>query len=141
DNKTELKREIEDLLDFGLSEMRGVPVLTVSALRGKGLETILPAVREVYEAWNTHISTSALNRWLGQATSAHPPPAPSGRRIKLRYISQPKTRPPTFVASCNRPEALPDSYKRYLINALREDFDLWGTPIRLRLKKGDNPYA
>ena len=90
---------------------------------------------------NRRVGTSELNRWLADAISEHTPPAVSGRRIKLRYITQPKARPPTFVLFCSRPEALPDSYRRYLINGLRDTFDLAGVPIRLNLRRGENPYA
>jgi GTP-binding protein len=91
--------------------------------------------------WNRRIQTHALNRWLHEAVEAHPPPAVSGRRIKLRYMTQSNARPPTFVAFCSRPKAVPDSYLRYLVNSLRESFDLPGVPIRLYLRKGTNPYA
>jgi GTP-binding protein len=90
--------------------------------------------------WNRRISTAKLNRWLTEMVERHPPPAVSGRRLKLRYLTQTKTRPPTFVVFCSRPDVLPDAYKRYLVNALREDCDLPGTPIRLILRKGENPF-
>jgi GTP-binding protein len=99
------------------------------------------AILEADELWNRRLPTHALNRWLQQATEAHAPPAVSGRRIKLRYITQANARPPTFVLFCSRPKALPDSYSRYLVNSLRENFDLPGVPIRLNLRKGDNPFA
>jgi GTP-binding protein len=101
----------------------------------------MDAVFEAYEVWNRRISTAALNRWLQDTTAAHPPPLAQGRRIKLRYATQTKARPPTFVVFGNKPEALPESYVRYLTNALREDFGLEGVPIRIQLRKGDNPYA
>jgi GTP-binding protein len=129
------------MLDLDMPEIRGVELVTFSALTGRGLNRLMPAVMKAYQAWDSRISTSRLNRWLDGATQAHPPPAPSGRRIKLRYMTQVKARPPTFVAFCSRPDELPDSYMRYLMNGIRETFDLWGTPIRIRLKKGDNPYA
>jgi GTP-binding protein len=91
--------------------------------------------------WNRRVPTNALNRWLGQATTDHPPPAVSGRRIRINYVTQPKTRPPTFVAFCTRADALPDAYRRYLVNSLRDTFDLPGTPIRLTLREKSNPYA
>jgi GTP-binding protein len=99
------------------------------------------AVLAANELWNRRLRTHALNQWLREAVDAHPPPAVSGRRVKLRYITQSNARPPTFVAFCSRPKALPDSYVRYLANALRETFDLGGVPIRLHLRKGDNPYT
>jgi GTP-binding protein len=99
------------------------------------------AVIAADELWNRRLPTNALNRWLQATVDAHPPPAVSGRRIKLRYMTQSNARPPTFVLFCSRPKAVPDSYIRYLVNALRESFDLGGVPIRLHLRKGANPYA
>ena len=96
---------------------------------------------EAHAVWNRRVPTTALNRWLAQAAAAHPPPAVSGRRIRLDYITQPKARPPTFVLFCSRAEALPDAYRRYLVNGLREAFELPGTPIRLTLREKANPYA
>ena len=93
-----------------------------------------------HDTWNIRVPTAALNRWLDDVLAAHPPPAPRGKRIRMRYITQIKTRPPTFMISCSRPEDLPRSYERYLVNELRDSFDLWGTPIRIRLQKGKNPY-
>ena len=101
----------------------------------------MKAVFRAYEVWNKRLSTGMLNRWLQQVIAAHPPPAPGGRRIRLKYITQARSRPPTFAISCSHPDELPSAYLRYLENALREDFDLPGTPIRLHLKKSDNPYA
>ncbi len=124
-----------------LPQVRGVPVVFLSAETGRGVNGLMNAVTAITEIWNRRIPTSALNRWLADVIAAHPPPAPSGRRIKLRYITQTKARPPAFVVFCSRPDALPDSYKRYLVNGLRDAFGLEGTPIRLNLKKGDNPYA
>ncbi|MBI1179611.1 MAG: ribosome biogenesis GTPase Der [Alphaproteobacteria bacterium] len=141
DDKAAVLKEVEDMLDLDMPEVRGVELVTFSALTGRGTERLMPAVMKAYGAWDSRISTARLNRWLDAATQAHPPPAPSGRRIKLRYMTQVKARPPTFVAFCSRPEDLPDSYMRYLMNGIRETFGLWGTPIRIRLKKGENPYA
>jgi GTP-binding protein len=98
-------------------------------------------VTESHAVWNRRVSTSALNRWLGDTLSQHPPPAVSGRRLKLNYITQPKARPPSFILSCTRADALPEAYRRYLINGLREAFDLPGTPIRLTLREKENPFA
>jgi GTP-binding protein len=100
------------------------------------METVL----SIYETWNKRVATGALNRWLAAVVERHPPPAVSGRRIKLKYLTQSKTRPPTFFLSCSRPEALPDAYRRYLVNGLREDFGLAGVPIRLMLRRDENPY-
>ncbi|MGE0061319.1 MAG: ribosome biogenesis GTPase Der [Xanthobacteraceae bacterium] len=123
------------------SQVKGVQVVAVSGLTGEGLDRMMQAVIDAYTVWNKRTSTNALNRWLEGVLSAHPPPAVSGRRLKLNYITQPKTRPPTFVIFCTRADALPDSYKRYLVNGLRENFDLPGTPIRLLLREKSNPFA
>jgi len=128
------------LLD-GLPQLKGVPLVTCSALTGKGCERIMPAVLDVYDRWNIRIASAALNRWLADAVDIHPPPLAAGRRVRLRYITQVKARPPTFAAFVNRPNGLPDSYRRYLVNGLREEFGLEGVPIRLHLRKGKNPYA
>lgn len=146
-NKWDLVREREKRLNELretcqrlLPQMRGVPLVPVSALSGKGLDKLMQAVLAADELWNRRLPTHALNQWLHGAVDAHPPPAVSGRRIKLRYITQANARPPTFVVFCSRPKALPDSYSRYLVNALRESFDMPGVPIRLNLRKGANPY-
>jgi len=132
---------VRDRLARSLPQVQGVPVVTLSALRGQNLDRLMQAVFAAYEVWNRRVPTAALNRWLAEVTEAHPPPAPGGRRVRLRYVTQAKTRPPGFIVFCSRPQALPDSYLRYLENALRRDFDLPGTPIRIFLRKGENPYA
>jgi GTP-binding protein len=124
-----------------LPQLAGVPLVTVSALTGRGLERLREAVIAAHRIWNRRVPTAALNRWLAAQTEAHPPPAPQGRRIRLRYMTQVRTRPPGFVVFCSRPEALPDAYSRYLVNGLRRDFEMPGVPIRLTLRKGENPYA
>jgi GTP-binding protein len=124
-----------------LPQIKGVALVSVSAMTGQGLDRLMQAVIAADALWNRRLPTHALNRWLQAAVDAHPPPAASGRRIKLRYMTQANARPPTFVLFCSRPKALPDSYSRYLVNALRESFDMPGVPIRLYLRKGDNPYA
>jgi GTP-binding protein len=101
----------------------------------------MQAITDAHEVWNKRVGTSALNRWFGQVTSQHPPPAVSGRRLRLNYITQAKSRPPSFVVFCTRADAVPDAYRRYLVNSLREAFDLPGTPIRLTLREKENPYA
>src|SRR3974377_1580999 len=101
----------------------------------------MQAILDAYAIWNKRVPTSALNRWFEQAISANPPPAVSGRRLKLNYITQPKARPPSFILFCSRADALPDAYRRYLVNGLREAFDLAGVPIRLTLREKANPYA
>jgi len=147
-NKWDLVREREKRLNelreaCGrlLPQVKGVALVTVSGLSGKGLDKLMGAVLEADAIWNRRIPTHALNQWLGATVAAHPPPAPSGRRIKLRYMTQANARPPTFVVFCSLPKALPESYSRYLVNGLRESFDLPGVPIRLNLRKGKNPYA
>lgn len=119
----------------------GVRVMPVSALSGRGIDKLMDTVVEAVTRWSARISTGRLNRWLEGALTRHPPPAVGGRRIKIRYVTQAKSRPPTFVAFCSRPDDLPAAYQRYLINSLREQFELPGVPIRLLLRKGDNPYA
>ncbi len=101
----------------------------------------MKAVFQVYEVWKTRIGTADLNRWLDAVTSSHPPPAVNGRRVRLKYMTQAKTRPPTFAIFCSKPDNLPTSYLRYLENSLRDSFKLPGTPIRINFRKGDNPYA
>ena len=110
-------------------------------LQGSKLTALMDAVLAAYDVWNKRIPTAELNRWLEAVSAAHPPPAPQGRRLRLKYMTQAKTRPPTFAIFCTRPAELPDSYLRYLEKNLRETFDLPGTPLRLRLRKGKNPYA
>ncbi|MDX1422613.1 MAG: ribosome biogenesis GTPase Der [Kiloniellales bacterium] len=140
-DKAGARRALADRLARSLPQTRGVPVVTVSALRGEGLARLMDAVFAAYEVWNRRVPTASLNRWLAEVIAHHPPPAPAGRRIRLKYITQARTRPPTFAVSCSKPEALPASYLRYLENALREDFDLPGTPIRIHLKKSKSPFA
>jgi GTPase len=123
-----------------LPQIKGMKVVPISAVKGEGIDSLMEAVFEVYEAWNRRISTARLNRWLEGVISHHPPPAVAGRRIRIKYITQIKTRPPTFMASCPRPTELPEAYRRYMVNALRESFELWSTPVRLVFRKGDNPY-
>ncbi len=131
---------LRDQADEKLRQLPGVPLVAVSALTGEGLDRLIPAIVAAYEVWNKRIPTSALNRWFEHAISAHPPPAVSGRRLRLNYITQAKARPPSFVLFCTRADALPDAYKRYLTNSLRESFDLPGTPIRLTLREKENPF-
>ncbi len=139
-NPREILRDFNNRLAKSLPQARGVPIITLSAKTGSNTKKLLPAVLNIYEIWNKRISTGALNRWLDIKTTNHPPPLHGGRRIKLRYITQAKNRPPTFVIFSNLSNELPISYSRYLVNSLREDFELLGTPIRLHTKKGENPY-
>jgi GTP-binding protein len=131
-------REAADRL---LPQIKGVPVVAISGLTGHGIDRLMQAAIDSHAVWNRRVPTPALNRWLAQTIAAHPPPAVSGRRIRLDYITQPKTRPPSFVMFCTRAAALPDDYRRYLVNGLRESFSLPGTPIRLTLREKANPYA
>ena len=135
-------RELREAMERLLPQLRGAPLVTVSALTGRGLDRLHAAVLRAHEVWNRRVPTAPLNRWLAEAVEAHPPPAPGGRRIKMRYATQVKARPPAFVVMCSRPEKVPESYSRYLVNGLRDDFDMPGTPIRLTLRSqaDRNPY-
>jgi len=127
--------------DHWLPQVSGVPVVAVSGLMGEGIDRLMEAIVAAYAVWNKRVPTSALNRWFEQAVDANPPPAVSGRRLKLNYITQTKARPPSFVLFCSRADAVPQSYLRYLINSLREVFDLPGTPVRITLREKANPFA
>ncbi|MEM9330096.1 MAG: ribosome biogenesis GTPase Der [Pseudomonadota bacterium] len=124
-----------------ISQIKGLKVVPISGATGENLDRLMEAVLAVHKVWNKRISTAPLNRWLEEVQYHHPPPAVAGRRIKLKYVTQVKSRPPTFSVQCSRPEALPDSYVRYLVNSVRREFDLDATPIRMHMRKGDNPYA
>ena len=135
-------RALKDAFEHLLPQLRGAPLVTVSAKTGRGLERLHAAILKAHDVWNRRVTTAQLNRWLAAMTEAHPPPAPGGRRIRLRYITQARTRPPGFVVMCSHPDKLPDSYSRYLVNGLRDDFDMPGTPVRLwmRSQSEQNPY-
>jgi GTP-binding protein len=135
-------KELATLFERLLPQLKGAPLVAVSAATGQGLERLRAAILSAHAVWNRRVTTAKLNQWLGGMVAAHPPPAPGGRRVKLRYMTQVKTRPPGFVAMCSNPEALPDAYRRYLVNGLREAFDMPGTPIRLTLRSqaDRNPY-
>jgi GTP-binding protein len=124
-----------------LPQLRGSPLVALSAETGRGLARLMPAVAKAHADWSTKVKTSDLNEWLRLAVERHPPPMVNGRRIRPKYIAQTKARPPTFVMFASRAAAMPDSYRRYLINSIRQSFDLPGTPIRLTVKSGSNPYA
>jgi len=141
ENRAGLGGKLRAQADHWLPQIKGVPVVAVSGATGMGLDRLMQAVVDAHAVWNRRVPTNALNRWLGEATAAHPPPAVSGRRLRLGYLTQPKSRPPTFVLFASRTDALPDDYRRYLVNGLREAFDLPGTPIRLTLREKRNPYA
>jgi GTP-binding protein len=128
-------------VDHVLPQVKGVPVIPVSGLTGEGLDRLMQAMVDAHAVWNKRVPTAGLNRWFEDTISAHPPPAVSGRRLRLNYITQAKARPPSFVIFCTRADAVPETYLRYLTNAMREAFDLPGTPIRLTLREKKNPYA
>ncbi|MEM0977641.1 MAG: ribosome biogenesis GTPase Der [Pseudomonadota bacterium] len=141
-DRQEKLKSLQEAFERLLPQLRGAPLITVSAKTGRGLDRLRTAIFKAHEVWNRRVTTAKLNAWLSDMISKHPPPAPGGRRIRIRYITQAKTRPPTFVAMCSHPDLLPASYTRYLINGLREDFDMPGTPIRLfmRSQSDKNPY-
>ena len=142
DEKQQKLAHLKEAFERLLPQLRGAPLVTVSAKTGRGLDRLHQAVMRAHEVWNRRVTTAQLNRWLAGMVEAHPPPAPGGRRIKLRYMTQTKTRPPGFVVMCSHPDKLPESYSRYLVNALRVDFDMPGTPIRLHMRSqaDKNPY-
>ncbi len=133
-------KKLREQAEEKLTQAKGVPLVAVSGLTGEGLRQLMQAIVDAHEVWNRRVPTSALNRWFRRAIGAHPPPAISGRMLKLNYITQAKTRPPTFVLFCSRADALPAAYMRYLLNSLRETFELPGTPIRLILREKENPF-
>jgi GTP-binding protein len=140
-DKSRALKDLRETVEEKFADAAGVSVVPVSALSGRGVDKIMDAVLAAHDVWNRRVPTAALNRWLQDALDRHTPPASSGRRIRIRYVTQPSSRPPTFVAFCSKPGDLPASYVRYLVNSLREAFDLPGTPVRFSLRKGANPYA
>ncbi|BBD98346.1 ribosome biogenesis GTPase Der [Sphingobium amiense] len=141
ENGSALYQGIKKALDDGLAQVRGVPIMTVSAATGKGLDDLIHVAFETRTAWSQRISTGVLNRWFERALEANPPPAPGGKRIKLRYITQNKTRPPTFVLFGTRLDELPESYRRYLVNGIRKELGFGAVPVRLTLRSAKNPYG
>jgi GTP-binding protein len=133
--------KLRETADHLLPQVRGAPVVAISGLMGEGVDRLIGAIEKAYATWNKRVPTSALNRWFEQATRNNPPPAVSGRRLKLNYVTQTKARPPSFVVFCSRADAVPQSYLRYLTNTLREAFDLPGTPVRITLREKANPFA
>jgi GTP-binding protein len=127
--------------DHWLPQVKGTPLVAVSGLMGEGIDRLMRAIEDAYAVWNRRVPTAALNRWFEQAVDANPPPAVSGRRLKLNYITQAKARPPSFVLFCSRADAVPQSYLRYLVNSLRDYFELPGTPVRIALREKANPFA
>ncbi|MGE0421718.1 MAG: ribosome biogenesis GTPase Der [Reyranellaceae bacterium] len=134
-------KKLTDRLQASLAQVKGLPIVGFSARTGRGIDRLMPAVVKLHKAWNSRVPTPQFNRWLAEAIERNPPPLVDGRRIKLRYGSQVKARPPTFALFVSKPADLPESYERYLVNRLREDFDLPGTPIRIVMRKPKNPYA
>ncbi|MDG4880588.1 ribosome biogenesis GTPase Der [Mesorhizobium sp. WSM4884] len=141
DNPQELLAELREKAERLLPQVRGIQAVTVSAETGRGLDRLMDAVIKTHKVWNSRVSTGKLNRWLEGILAHHPPPAVAGRRLKIKYVTQAKTRPPGFVVSCSRPDVMPQSYVRYLSNSLREAFDMPGVPIRMALRTSDNPFA
>ncbi len=140
-DRTATRKAISDRLETSMAQMKGIPVVNFSALTGFGVDKLLPAVRAVHDTWNSRVATGALNRWFEDALERHAPPLVDGRRLKLRYITQAKARPPTFIAFGTRAEQMPEDYQRYMVNSLRDKFELPGVPIRLLLRGTKNPYA
>ena len=140
DKKSSLQ-SLEYRLENSLTQVRGIPVVKLSALTGNGVQNLLPEAFKYFDLWNRRVPTGKLNRWLEMMTERHPPPLVNGRRVRLRYITQARTRPPTFVVLSSRGNSLPEDYRRYLTNGIRENFRLPGVPIRLLVRQGFNPYA
>jgi GTP-binding protein len=140
-DRQKTRQAISDRLETSMTQMRGIPVVTVSALTGAGVEKFLPTVRAAHDVWNIRVPTGELNRWFENALERHQPPLVEGRRLKLRYLTQTKARPPTFLIFGTRAEQMPEDYQRYLVNSLRETFHLPGTPIRIQTRGTTNPYA
>jgi GTP-binding protein len=140
ENASSLFNGVKGALDEGLAQVKGVPLITVSAATGKGLDTLLKVAFETREAWSRRITTGQLNRWFERAIEANPPPAPGGKRIKPRYVTQAKTRPPSFILFGTRVDLLPKSYERYLVNSMRKEFDFGAVPVRLTMRPSKNPF-
>jgi GTP-binding protein len=140
EDKNKALAELREACERLLPQIRGVPLVTLSGLTGRNIDKLMDAIFAIERSWNSHVSTSRLNRWLAGMIEGHPPPAVSGRRLKMRYMTQAKTRPPSFIIFASRPDAVPASYQRYLVNGMREAFDMPGTPIRLWIRGGKNPY-
>ncbi|MGG5808975.1 ribosome biogenesis GTPase Der [Falsiroseomonas sp. CW058] len=141
EDRAAARRRLEDVLTASLAQLRGVPVVPMSAANGRGVDRLMPAVREAEALWNRRVPTGELNRWFEAMKERHQPPLVEGKRIKLRYATMPKARPPTIVVFGTRAEMLPEDYRRYLVNSFREAFAMPGVPIRLNLRGTDNPYA
>ncbi|MDB5546561.1 MAG: Small GTP-binding protein domain [Tardiphaga sp.] len=141
EKKANLVTALREDVDHLLPQVRGVPIVAVSGMMGDGIDRLMSSIEQAYLIWNRRVPTAALNRWFEQAIDTNPPPAVSGRRLKLNYVTQTKARPPSFVVFCSRADAVPQSYLRYLVNSLRQFFDLPGTPVRITLREKANPFA
>ncbi|HEX3066285.1 MAG TPA: ribosome biogenesis GTPase Der [Dongiaceae bacterium] len=141
EDKQAALRKLADRLEISLPQLKGIKVVSLSARTGRGVDKLLDAAVALEKLWSTRITTSPLNRWLQVMEDSHPPPLVKGRRLKLRYMTQTKSRPPTFALFCNIPQEMPESYMRYLVNGMRERFKLPGIPIRFVLRRSENPYA
>lgn len=139
-DKKLIAKQIREKAEASLAQVEGLPLVEVSALKGEGLKDLMRETMRIYERWNVRVSTGKLNRWLQDMEETHPPPITAGRRLKLRYMTQVKSRPPTFALWANKPVDLPESYQRFLTHGLRDTFDLKGVPIRWKLMKSENPY-
>ncbi len=141
EDKNKALSELREACERLLPQLRGIPLVPISGLTGRNIDRLMEAIFDIERSWNAHVSTARLNRWLAGMVQSHPPPAVSGRRLKLRYMTQAKTRPPSFIVFASRPDALPMAYQRYLVNGIREAFDIKGTPIRLWVRgNSENPY-
>jgi len=140
EDRQQVLAELHEKAERLLPQVKGLKVIPISGATGEGIEKLMKAVLEVHMAWNRRVATARLNKWLDDVQYHHPAPAVGGRRIRLKFITQVKSRPPTFMVACSRPDSLPTSYTRYMVNNLREQFDLYATPIRMFMRKGDNPY-
>jgi len=141
EDRQQVLAELREKTERLLPQARGLQAVPVSAETDRGLDRLMEAVIKTHRVWNSRVSTGKLNRWLEGILAHHPPPAVAGRRLKIKYVTQAKTRPPGFVMSCSRPDAIPQSYVRYLVNSLRESFDMPGVPIRIALRASENPFA
>lgn len=140
-DKKEVLEELQYKLAKSLAQIKDVPIVTVSALNGKNIDGVLQRALKTYQIWNRRVPTGRLNRWLAKMESQNPAPLVSGRQNRLKYITQIKTRPPTFAIWVSRADKLPTAYKRYIINGLRKDYDIPGVPIRLLVRTSKNPYT
>jgi GTP-binding protein len=140
DEPEALLKQLRQRVSTSLPQLHGIAVVPVSGLTGYGLDAMMAAVTAADAVWNRRVATADLNRWLAAVQQRHPPPLVAGRRLRLRYMTQVNTRPPSFALFASKPADLPDAYRRYLVNTLRQDFDFPGTPIRIMLRQGKNPY-